>query len=317
VGQALPPVLCKLVANQTDTLDRLTPNSRIAVIRLRSLGDCILITPALQLLQNYRPDLKIVVAVEDRFAAVFENPIPPTLRALRNFAPDLCLNLHGGTRSARLTLLSGAKYRAGFDIFKPSWIYNTPIPTAQETLGVSRRVHTAEHAASAMFYLGVPIGQIPRAKIFAPEGRSKFAPGGRYAVIHPLAATPEKTWPAESFSELARTLDLEPVFIGGREEDLSAFRNWRTVSAAPLPELARLMRNASLFIGNDSGPAHVAAAFGVPEVVFFGPSDAEIWSPWQTTAAVLKADGPIASISVEAAVQAVRRVYARDPAHAQ
>ena len=296
---------------KSDIIERLAPGSRVAVIRLRSLGDCVLSTPALQLLQNYRPDLKIAVAVEDRFAAVFENPIPPTLRALRNFAPGLCLNLHGGTRSARLTLLSGAKYRAGFDIFAPSWIYNTPVPTAQETLGISRRVHTAEHAASAMFYLGVAIGEIPRAKISAPEGRSKFAPGGRYAVIHPLAATPEKTWPAASFTQLARTLDIEPVFIGGTGEDLSAFQNWRTVSGAPLPELARLMRNAELFIGNDSGPAHVAAAFGVPEVVFFGPSDAEIWSPWQTTAAVLKSDGPIASISVEAAVQAVELVYTR------
>jgi ADP-heptose:LPS heptosyltransferase len=130
-------------------------------------------------------------------------------------------------------------------------------------------------------------------------------------VIHPLAATPEKTWPAASFTELARRLDVEPVFVGGPGEDLSAFQSWRTVSGAPLPELARLMRDASLFIGNDSGPAHVAAAFGVPEVVFFGPSDAQIWSPWQTTAAVLKADGPITSISIEAAVQAVERVCAR------
>jgi ADP-heptose:LPS heptosyltransferase len=300
------------VAKQTDTIDRLAPGSRIVVIRLRSLGDCVLSTPALRLLRNYRPDLKVAVAVEDRFAAVFENPIHPTVRALRDFAPDLCLNLHGGTRSARLTLLSGARFRAGFDIFTPAWIYNTPIPTAQETLGLSRRVHTAEHAASAMFYLGVPICEIPRAKIFAPEGRSKFAPGGRYAVIHPLAATAEKTWPAASFTELACRLALEPVFIGAAGEDLAPFQKWRVASGAPLPELARLMRDASLFIGNDSGPAHVAAAFGVPEVVFFGPSDAEIWSPWRTTSAVMKADGPIASITIETALEAVERVYMRD-----
>jgi ADP-heptose:LPS heptosyltransferase len=307
------------------TIDRLAPGSRVAVIRLRSLGDCVLCTPALQLLRNYRPDLKIGVVVEDRFAAVFDNPLPPTVRALRDFAPDLCLNLHGGTRSARLTLLSGAKVRAGFDIFTPGWIYNQPIPTAQETLGVSRRVHTAEHAASAMFYLGVPIGEIPRAGVFAPEGRSEFAPDGfapdgfapdgfapdgfapdgRYAVIHPMAATPEKTWPAEKFAALARTLDLEPVFIGAAEEDLSPFKQWRTVTGAALPEVARLMRDASLFIGNDSGPAHVAAAFGVPVVVLFGPSDEEVWSPWRTTAVVLKARGPIESISVDEAVRAV------------
>lgn len=292
------------MAKQSDIIDRLPPDSRVAVIRLRSLGDCVLSTPAIQLLKNYRPDLNIAVVVEDRFADVFENPLRPSLRALREFAPDLCLNLHGGTRSARLTLLSGARFRAGFDIFAPRWIYNVAIPVAQETLGVSRRVHTAEHAASAMFYLGVPISEIPRAKVPAPAGRSEFAPERRYAVIHPLAATSEKTWPAAKFVELALTLEVEPVFIGAAGEDLSAFQQWRTVSGAALPELARLMRDASLFIGNDSGPAHVAAAFGVPEVVFFGPSDAEIWSPWRTKAAVLKADGPIGSITVEDAVSA-------------
>ena len=75
------------------------------------------------------------MVVEDRFADVFADNsdiaevLNPSARALRAFAPDLCLNLHGGTRSARLTLLSGARLRAGFDIFKPGWIYNTPIPT--------------------------------------------------------------------------------------------------------------------------------------------------------------------------------------------
>src|SRR6185437_14705481 len=54
------------------------------------------------------------------------------------------------------------------------------------------------------------------------------------------------------------------------------------VSAAPLGEIAKLMRDASFFAGNDSGPAHVAAAFGVPQVVFFGPSDSEVWAPWRT-----------------------------------
>ena len=52
-------------------LERLPSGSRIAVIRLRSLGDCILTTPALSLLKNHRPDLKISVLVEPPFAAVF------------------------------------------------------------------------------------------------------------------------------------------------------------------------------------------------------------------------------------------------------
>jgi ADP-heptose:LPS heptosyltransferase len=292
----------------------------VAVIRLRSLGDSILSTPAIHLLKQWRPDLQIAVVVEDRFAEVFADNsdiaevLDPSARALRSFAPDLCLNLHGGTRSARLTLLSGARFRAGFDIFKPGWIYNTPIPTAQETLGVSRRVHTVEHMASAMFYLGVPIGEIPRARMHAAEGRVPSAPPGPYAVIHPLAATPEKTWPAHHFFELAQCLNrffgLEPVFIGGPGEDLSPFHNWRTLSGTPLREVARLMRGAALFVGNDSGPAHVAAAFGVPEVVFFGPSDAEIWAPWRTPTEVLRADGPIDTITLDRAMGAIQRVMA-------
>lgn len=303
---------------QTDTLDRLHAGDRVAIIRLRSLGDCILSTPAIRLLKQARPDLEIGVVVEDRFAAVYEgNPdiasiLPPRASAIREFAPALCLNLHGGTRSARLTLLSGARFRAGFDIFRPAWIYNTPIPTAQEILGVTRRVHTAEHAASAMFYLGVPIGEVPRAHMEAAEGRSPCAPAGPYAVIHPLAATPEKTWPARYFVELAQNLQsqlqLQPVLIGGPGEDLAPFTRWRTIAGAPLEEIARLMRDAALFAGNDSGPAHVAAAFGIPQIVLFGPSDAEVWAPWRTRAEVLRSDGPIDSITPVQAIRAVERL---------
>src|SRR5581483_7167556 len=119
-------------------LERLRPGDGVVAIRLRSLGDCVLCTPALHLLKAHRPDLRLAVVVEDRFREIFErNPemeavIPPRSREIRAFRPTVCLNLHGGTRSARLTLLSGARFRAGFDIFRPGWIYNTPIPTAQE-----------------------------------------------------------------------------------------------------------------------------------------------------------------------------------------
>jgi ADP-heptose:LPS heptosyltransferase len=307
-----------ILPHVTDTLERLGPGGRVVIIRLRSLGDCVLSTPAIHLLKQARPDLQIAVVVEDRFAAVFDNNsdiaeiLPPRVSALRSFAPILSVNLHGGTRSARLTLLSGARFRAGFEIFRPVWIYNTPVPTAQETLGISRRVHTAEHMASAMFYLGVPICEVPRARIEPAAGPSAYAPDAPYAVIHPLAATPAKTWPSEGFLELARhfeqCLGMEPVFIGGPGEDLSSFAPYRTVAGAPLREVVKLMRGAAFFAGNDSGPAHVAAAFGVPQVVFFGPSDSEVWAPWRTPAEILKAAGPIGEITLERAIEAVGRL---------
>jgi heptosyltransferase-3 len=307
------------VPAQTDIIEKLPKQSRVAVLRLRSLGDCILLTPAIQILHHARPDLSIGVVVEDRFADVFRgNPaiaevLPPTVRAIRAFGPSLCLNLHGGSRSARLTMLSGADIRAGLDIFRPTLVYNTLIPTAQEILGITRRVHTAEHMASAMFYLGVEPTWIPRAFVPAPGGRSPHAPQGSYGVFHPLAATPEKTWPAASFVEAAefvsKNLRLEPVFIGGPGEDLSAFSQWRTINGAPLREVAGLMRDAALFLGNDSGPAHLAAAFGLPLVALFGPSDSEIWSPWRTVGKVIKAEGPISNIPVADVIRGLERVY--------
>ena len=303
---------------RTDIVDRLPAGARVAILRLRSLGDCVLSTPAIRLLKNFRPDLAIAVIVEDRFADVYRgNPdlahiIAPRVRELRAFAPDLCLNLHGGTRSARLTALSGAPVKAGFDIFRPSWVYTHRLPTAPQTLGLSRRVHTAEHAASAVFALGVPLAEIPRARVVAADGRSPHAPAGPYVVIHAHAATPEKTWPAGNFCSLAQHLQVEglmPVFVGAEGEDLSAFSRWPTLSGAPLAEVARLLRDASLFVGNDSGPAHLGAAFGVPELVLFGPSDAEIWSPWRTPARVVQRV-PLDSITVDEAMAAIAELQA-------
>ncbi len=307
--------------NQTDTLDRLPPGSRVVVIRLRSLGDCVLCTPAIRLLKEARPDLSIAVVAEDRFAGVFEgNPqidqvLPPAVRGVRMFQPALVLNLHGGTRSARLTALSGAPHRAGFDIFRPGWIYNIRIPTAQQVLGIDRRVHTAEHAAAAVFYLGVPVQDVPRAHVEALPGRSPYAPPRPYAVIHPFAATPEKTWPAAKFLELARYLDrkchLQAVFTSGPGDNPGPFAEWPVVAGAPIREIARLARGATFFAGNDSGPAHLAAAFAVPQLIFFGPSDSAVWSPWRTTAEVLQADGPIGNISLESALAALENLHIR------
>jgi ADP-heptose:LPS heptosyltransferase len=289
-------------------LECLPRNSRVAVLRLRSLGDCVLSTPALAILKRHRPDLHIAVAVEDRFRAVFEGSpdlddlLPADAAAVRRFRPSLCLNLHGGTRSAWITALSGASYRAGFSHFRHQPAYNVRIPRAQEILGVERAVHTAEHLATAMFYLGVPPCEVPRAKLAAAPA-TRTAP---YAVIHAVAASAEKTWPPEGFLRVAEELagsGLDPVFIGAASDDLSPFRRYRTIAAAPFSDVKSLLAGASLFVGNDSGPAHIAAAFGVPAVVIFLASDPAIWGPWRTISEII-----VRPSSVEAVMEAVARL---------
>lgn len=287
-------------------LDRLPPGSRIAVIRLRSLGDCVLTTPALSLLKRHRPDLKLSIVVEPRFAAVFAgNPDVSETRDSMTRA-DLVLNLHGGTRSIVLTALSRAKFRLGFAHHRYGFLYTHKIPTAQQILGVSRRVHTVEHLASAMFWLGVPPQEIPRAKLFADPPPVRRP----YAVIHPFAARPDKTWPADRFVEIARHLEshfhLDPVFLAGPTDDLDPFQNFQT-SRQSLAVTKSLISGASLFIGNDSGPAHIAAAFGIPAVVLFGPSDPVTWAPWRTESQVLTSPDGMQGITTQDVVDSLNR----------
>ncbi len=207
-----------------------------------------------------------------------------------------------------LTARSRAVVRAGFAFFRHSYIYQVRIPRAQEILGVERKVHTAEHLASAIFYLGAPQIEIPPAKLFA-HPHSQPRP---YAVIHPTASQPDKTWPAERFLAVARHLHqsrgMEPVFIAGPGEDLGAFSEFRTIAGAPLSEIKSLLAGASLFLGNDSGPAHMAAAFRRPVLVIFGSSDPLVWAPWKTVSEVLIGRPSIESIAVSQVLEALERL---------
>jgi heptosyltransferase-3 len=302
-----------------NVLERLSPGARVAVIRLRSLGDCVLTTPAISLLKQARPDLRIAMVVEDAFAPVFsgnpdlESILPPRASEISRWRPELTLNLHGGATSVRLTIAARSRWRAGFNHFRFRAVYNIQIPRAQEILHVDRKVHTAEHVASAMFHLGVPPAEIPRARLFA-----KPHPSVRpYAVLHPVASAPDKTWPSSNFLAVAGHLDqrlsLEPIFIAGPGESLAAFARYRCLAGAPLEELKSQMAGASLFVGNDSGPAHMAAAFGLPVVVLFGSSDPDIWRPWRTESSVLTNPAGINSIGISEAVQAIETVLAPQP----
>jgi len=309
-------------------LEQLPKGSRVAIVRLRSLGDCVLTTPGLALLKEARPDLSVGVAVEERFRAVFSgNPavntlLAPSWQAVRRWNSTLCVNLHGGSRSQWMTALSGARWRAGFAHHSFTFAYNIKIPRAQRILGVNRTVHTAEHMASAFFALGVPMQPIPRAALFTSEPGTDTAavttPEGRYAVLHPFASELSKTWLADRFCEVARYLELwqvKPVFLAGPADDTSAFAAhpvWR----GDLESSKTLLSRAAFFIGNDSGPAHVAAAFGRPTVVLFGSSNPAIWSPWRTDSEVVVAPDGLSNVNVSRVIAALERLRVFEKAHA-
>jgi heptosyltransferase-3 len=97
---------------------------------------------------------------------------------------------------------------------------------------------------------------------------------GDYVVIHPFSSSPKKNWPLERFRELARRLDAPVRWCAGPEETLDD-----AVRFDDLYELACWLAGARLYIGNDSGITHLAAAVGTPVVALFGPTDPAIWAP--------------------------------------
>lgn len=97
-----------------------------------------------------------------------------------------------------------------------------------------------------------------------------------FAVIHPFSGSPKKCWPLDRFRELARRLgDRMPVaWCAGPEDSLPG-----AVRFADLYDLACWLATARIYIGNDSGPTHLAAAVSTPVVALFGVSDPAVWAP--------------------------------------
>jgi lipopolysaccharide heptosyltransferase III len=306
--------------NAASLLPTLPSGSRILVVRLRSIGDIVLLTPAFRLLKEWRSELRISVLVESRFRDLLagnpdvEEILDPgegvawakalaRLRAVRNlrlrkFA--LCVNLHGGPTSRLLTRASGARWRVGFKHHRARGLYHFLVPDARSILDEAT-IHTAEHQASAFFYLGLPRTEIPRSRIFISaeaaawweENRPShgLAPGQPYAIVHPAALYDTKRWAPENFARLGAYLEqaasLVPVFTSGPGEsavldavERAAGSPIRRLEGASLGQFAAALAGASLFVGNDSGPAHMAAALARPTVVIFGSSSSVIWGPW-------------------------------------
>jgi hypothetical protein len=97
---------------------------------------------------------------------------------------------------------------------------------------------------------------------------------GGYAVIHPFSGSSKKNWPLDRFREVARRLPHPVRWCAGPEETLPD-----AVRFTDLYELACWLASAHLYIGNDSGITHLAAAVGIPVVALFGPTDPSVWAP--------------------------------------
>ncbi len=125
-----------------------------------------------------------------------------------------------------------------------------------------------------------------------------------FVAIHPFSGSAKKNWPLDRFRELACGLDLPVRWCAGPEEPLEHAERFDS-----LYELARWLRSARLYIGNDSGITHLAAAVGTLVVALFGPTDPAIWAPRGEHVSVVATARPgqaMEGISVEEVLERCR-----------
>jgi heptosyltransferase III len=274
---------------------------RVLVVRLRSIGDTVLATPSLIALKRFLPHAQIDILLEDWVAPLLEgfeyvdNVIKlgdsklKTARKIRREKYDVVINLHGGTTSTFFTRFSGAKHRVGYSDYPYSFLYNHLLSSSAEFWQLEK-THSAEQQLALLGFTGIPVEDKPKSKLKILESATVRSSKLPFALIHPTAAFATKQWSAENFAEIAEFLvqnGLQIVAVGTKKER-EVFDELRKFSQVPilcydnltLPQITNLASRAKIFVGNDSGIAHIAAAVNTPSVVIFGSSNRAHWSPW-------------------------------------
>jgi ADP-heptose:LPS heptosyltransferase len=338
-------------------------SGRLALIRLRSLGDTVLMTPLAAVVKRV-PGWEVAAVVEAPFHEVLlDNPhinrllvVPRTknrLRArlrttleLRGFKPDVVVDLHGGTTSAIMTRLSGAIRRVGYAGSPNSALYNVKVPDPRLVWG-TEQLHTVEHQLALLKQLGFPVEPIPDPQVCVNLGDLaevrhllllRGLSAGEYVLLHLAAAFETKQWDVEKFAELSRRLAGTGMSVAvtagpGQEALLENFSalvkglpGVQAVAPLPLTRFTALAALCRLYVGNDTGATHIAAALGRRIVVIFGSSDSRAWHPWGVEHRLIASDLPcipcpgyhclhfeaplcIKSVPVEPVFQAIKELW--------
>jgi lipopolysaccharide heptosyltransferase II len=230
---------------------------------------------------------------------------------------DLAIDFHCGPRSSLLTWLSGAPRRIGFEVAGRSWMYTIRVPRP--------RALRPRHSVQTQWDLLLPLGIAPPdpetdPTEMPPDPVVSAALNGRLTragvpkdaplvVVHVSAGNPFRRWPAESFVDLVCRLVSSDsrrrvVLTSGPSDAGAAARIAelaRTQLGEPhraavlqigefeLAELRSLIGRASLYIGGDSGPLHVAGTTRVPVVGLYGPTLPVRSEPWRPRSVISEA----------------------------
>jgi ADP-heptose:LPS heptosyltransferase len=231
-------------------------------------------------------------------------------RRLRRDRFDVVVDFHGGPRSSWLALATGAPTRIGYTVKGRSWMYTQRVFRPR---GHHLR-HSVENQWDLLEALLPGIGRPTREHDFVEMGDDAAAAsqvdqrlaeagvvaGHQLIVVHVGAGNEYRRWPESAFIEtVASLVAADPnrriILTTGAAQAATCRMILEGVQARSgaagaqvaawwdlgLSELRNLVGRASVFLGGDSGPAHVAATTGTPMVVIYGPTLPEVWGPWR------------------------------------
>ena len=230
-------------------------------------------------------------------------PYTEFMYSIRKMQPDIVIDLQGGHTSSLITLFSRAASRVADSFTNRPYVYNAKV-------NISEGKHKVHSYLAIAASVGAPVNE--KYYRLQSEGarrvslRHKLRNIGLLSerpivAVHPGRGRLQKLWTISGFATVADWLaarDYQVVFVGGAGESprtseiiaLVHHQIYNLVGSLSLGELMALFEMSSLFLGNDSGPMHLAAAMGTAVVAMFGYADENRWGPRSEKAIALRGE---------------------------
>ncbi len=297
---------------------------RILIVKYSSLGDVINAVPAIKFLRRSRPGLELYWVLKKEYSPLFADcrfideivefhgtdfkSVRALAKKIRSLKIDVVVDLQGILKSAVIGYLSGAGIRVCFPYTREasSLFYTKKVGvkrgechSVEENLSVIEEFFGKKALGPHDFHIELSTDTRERSRALIESNGPGTGASGPVVVINPVTRWASKMWSAESFAALATLLVRKlgaRVFFTGLPGDFKYIEGIRaktsvaTVNLAgktDIRTLAGVIEESDLVVSCDSGPMHMAVAFGRPVVALFGPTNPDYTGPFGKTAEVI------------------------------
>ncbi|MGV3613703.1 MAG: glycosyltransferase family 9 protein [Fimbriimonas sp.] len=312
---------------------------RFLLVRFSAIGDCVMAAWAATAIRRKYPDGFLLWAVESRCAAVVDRKqlvtqacefprdrwkrkrwSPATWREqvalysrLRALKFDCGIDLQGHSKTALCLRLAKPKRRIATRATDSLARKLNPVYGAKPA-----GVHTVEWNHEVLCTFGdfeLPVHPLMPLRDEPWEAARGHLGAGRIASISVSAGQPDKAYASDRWREVAASLvrdGFQVVFLGGpTDSPIDAPGTVDLVRKLPLDQTMAVVAHSAIHLAGDTGTGHMAAAYGVPLVSVFGPTDPAVFRPYSDLAVVLREGRDTSNVPAERVIEAARELDRR------